>query len=92
MIGALLVGFWFALVVVFVTKLATRWLEEDERMTYKRARELMEIERECVSRANTCGRDCEHCELVQDDKELISAYGMVIGLMDLLIRINNKDN
>ena len=43
-------------------------------MNLNRASELMSIEQECVKRASTCGRDCAHCELVQSDEELISAY------------------
>lgn len=46
-------------------------------MTIQRARELMTIERECVKQANTCGRDCAKCDLVQDDKELLDAYETV---------------
>ena len=47
-------------------------------MTIKRALELMQIEKECVSRGDTCGRDCGNCELVQDTDELLEAYDKVI--------------
>ena len=47
-------------------------------MSTKRALELLKIERECVNRANYCERDCLHCELVQDDAELIRMYDYVI--------------
>lgn len=50
-------------------------------MTTKRAIELLEIEKECVQRANTCGRDCAHCKLVQNDEELIEMYEFVIGFI-----------
>ena len=50
-------------------------------MTTKRAVELLEIEKECVQRANTCGRDCAHCKLVQNDEELIKMYEFVIGFI-----------
>lgn len=46
-------------------------------MTLERVRELMTIEQECVKRANTCGRDCAKCDLVQDDKDLIEAYDVI---------------
>ena len=46
-------------------------------MTLTRVRELMTIEKECVKQANTCGRDCAKCDLVQDDKELLAAYDIV---------------
>ncbi len=46
-------------------------------LTLERVRELMTIEQECVKQANTCGRDCAHCDLVQEDKELLEAYDVV---------------
>ena len=46
-------------------------------MTIERVRELMTIERECVKQANTCGRDCAKCDLVQEDKDLLMAYEIV---------------
>lgn len=52
-------------------------------MTINRARELMKIETECIKRANTCGRNCAKCELVQDDKELLQAYKIV----DISLRV-----
>jgi len=47
-------------------------------MTYKRALQLLEIERECVSRGYTCDRDCANCELVQDTGELLEMYSWVM--------------
>ena len=52
-------------------------------MTIERSIELLKIERECVKRANMCGRDCTNCKLVQDDKELISMYNFVIKYLEL---------
>ncbi len=46
-------------------------------MTLERVRELMMIERECVKKANTCGRDCAKCDLVQEDNDLLRAYEIV---------------
>lgn len=46
-------------------------------MTLERVRELMTIEKECVKRGNTCGRNCATCELVQKDEDLLAAYDIV---------------
>ena len=57
-------------------------------MTLNRMIELLDIERKCVTTAanNNCNRDCAHCALVQDDKELIEMYSKVI---DILTAINS---
>lgn len=47
-------------------------------MKLQRVKELMEIERECVTRGSECDRDCGNCELVQDADELIEAFNIVI--------------
>lgn len=47
-------------------------------MTAKRAVELMQIEKECISRACACDRDCGKCDLVQEDTELLAAFDMAI--------------
>ncbi len=59
-------------------------------MTKERMVELLKIEKECVTRASKdiCDRQCDKCELVQDDKELLTMYEKVISLM---IRIRNTD-
>ena len=44
----------------------------------ERAIELLEIELECIKRADRCNRDCINCELVQDTDELIAMYKWVI--------------
>ena len=52
---------------------------------------LMKAERACVMRnssgcdpayANGCDKDCLHCDLVQDDKELIQAYTEIIAKLE----------
>lgn len=58
-------------------------------MTLERVRELMTIESECVKQANTCGRDCAHCDLVQDDKDLLIAYEIVQYALITLEHFNN---
>ena len=50
-------------------------------MEIKRIYELLNIERECVMRGNTCNRNCINCDLVQDDKELIEMYDILIKLI-----------
>ena len=49
-----------------------------ETMTVDRMIELLRTERECVLSARSCGRDCEHCTLVQKDGDLIEMYDGVI--------------
>ncbi len=53
-----------------------------ETMTVDRMIELLRIERECVLSARSCGRDCEHCTLVQKDADLIEMYDGVIRLLE----------
>lgn len=48
-------------------------------MELTRAIELLEIERECVTR--DCDRDCANCELVQDRDELVTMYNTAIAQM-----------
>lgn len=40
--------------------------------------ELLQTERECVSRADTCDRDCAKCSLARDADELLAMYDAVI--------------
>ena len=53
-------------------------------MTIERALDLLKIERACVMKANTCGRDCANCALVQEDTELIKMYNYVISAMEIV--------
>lgn len=55
-------------------------------MDIKKVRDLMAIEKECVTRANTCNRDCANCELVQKDTDLLEAYSFVIDMLNDKIR------
>ncbi len=48
-------------------------------MTTTRAIEILENEKACVSRANTCDRNCSICELVLTDTEILEAYNMAIA-------------
>ena len=55
-------------------------------MTNSRILELLKIERECVARRNTCGRNCASCELVQEDWELLEMYDMLINTYSTPVR------
>lgn len=43
---------------------------------------LMKNELACIKRANFCNRDCLHCDLVQEDCELIAAFEYVIKMLE----------
>ena len=47
-------------------------------MNKERAKELLETELKCITRADTCNRDCGKCDLVQDTDELKAMYKWVI--------------
>ena len=48
-------------------------------MEIQRIFDLLQIERECISR--DCDRDCAHCELVQERDELLKMYDILIALI-----------
>ena len=47
-------------------------------MTAARAVEILENEKACVLKANTCCRNCAECDLVLPDTEILEAYNMAI--------------
>ena len=47
-------------------------------MTIDEAIVLMENEKTCIIKADTCDRDCARCELLRETKDLLSAYDMAI--------------
>ena len=47
-------------------------------MTINETISLMENERTCIVKADTCDRDCAKCELLRKTEDLLSAYDMVI--------------
>ena len=51
-------------------------------MTINEAIALMENERACIVKADTCDRNCAKCELLRDTKDLLSAYDMVIKALE----------
>lgn len=63
-------------------------------MEFKRALELMRIEKECVMRnaTSSCDRDCAKCDLVQEDTDLIEAFQMAIFALEKLIENGKKDD
>lgn len=50
-------------------------------MDIQRIFDLLNIERECIIRSNNCDRKCIDCDLIQDDKELIEMYDILIKLI-----------
>lgn len=52
-------------------------------MKLKRIIELLKIEHECMLRASheDCNRNCNDCNLVQDDLELHEMYSIVIDIL-----------
>jgi len=61
-------------------------------MLLKRVLELIKIEKDCIirNRDNLCDRQCQNCDLVQDDTVLIAAYNTVEEI--LLNQINKEDD
>lgn len=61
-------------------------------MNLKRVYELMKIERECIRRAGSeiCNRECEKCDLLQKDIDLIAAYDTIIKILELFLKIENN--
>lgn len=53
-------------------------------MELNRVHDLMENEVRCINRADKgiCDRDCRKCELVKDTEELLTAYGVVIKMLE----------
>lgn len=43
-------------------------------MNKERAKELLETELKCITRVDTCNRDCGKCDLIQDTDELKAMY------------------
>lgn len=52
-------------------------------MTVEKAIELMENEKECVIKADTCDKDCTKCELLRNTKDLLSTYDMAIHALEM---------
>ena len=61
-------------------------------MNKERAKELLEIELKCISRADTCNRDCGKCDLVQDTDELKVVYKWVIKRLAIYKGIAERYN
>ena len=47
-------------------------------MTINEVIALMENEKACIIKADTCDRDCAKCELLRNTEDLLSAYDLVI--------------
>ena len=59
-------------------------------LTRQEVLDLLQTERECVIRAETCSRDCSKCSLVRDSKKLIAMYDVVIKLYKSVMKQNRK--
>ena len=52
-------------------------------MTNEEIIELIKIEKQCVLRADTCDRQCDNCDLVQDSNKLLEMYDEIIYILDV---------
>ena len=52
-------------------------------MTNEEIVELIKIEKQCVLRADTCDRQCDNCDLVQDSNKLLEMYDEIIYILDV---------
>ena len=51
-------------------------------MKLSEARKIIKDQIECVKRnIEGCGRDCQSCDLVKDDKEIIEAYEICLAIL-----------
>lgn len=50
-------------------------------MKYETVIEILENEKECVQRANICDRECQVCDLVRHDDEILEALNIAIELV-----------
>ena len=54
-------------------------------MTTEQAIKLMQVEVACIERASNadhpCTRECEKCDLLQTNEDLIAAYGMAVDAL-----------
>lgn len=57
----------------------------DELMNFEKTLNVIKTERECVLRSSYCSRDCENCELVLSEKDIINAYLLVEFILTQII-------
>ena len=50
-------------------------------MKYEAVIEILENEKECVQRANICDRECQVCDLVRHDEEILEALNIAIDII-----------
>ena len=64
-------------------------------MTTEQAIKLMHVEMTCIERASNidhpCTRECEKCDLLQTNEDLIAAYGMAVSALRAQQWISVKD-
>lgn len=51
-------------------------------MKFSKARKIIEDEIKCVKRFKEgCGHECQFCDLVKEDKEILEAYEICLALL-----------
>ena len=68
-------------------KCAMDLIEEMQMTPIDKTIRMLENEKACVERANSCDRACEKCELVKDTTKIISAYNEAIYALKHYARI-----
>lgn len=54
------------------------------KMKIDKVIKLLKAEKECVKRnSEGCNKDCSHCDLAQEDHELIEMYDFVLAMMQI---------
>lgn len=59
-------------------------------MNKERAKELLETELKCITRVDTCNRDCGKCDLIQDTDELKAMYKWLAIYKGVVERLERK--
>ena len=60
-------------------------------MTIDEAIALVNIEKECINRADNCNRKCNECNLVQDTNKLLDLYKQLAEWLEELKAIKEMD-
>ena len=50
-------------------------------MTIREAMELIANEKRCVTRAETCDRDCGRCDLLRDSEDIKEAFDIALNAL-----------
>ena len=55
-------------------------------MSYLEAIEIIQNEARCVRTARTCDRQCEHCDLLREDDDILMAYATATAVLQHMHR------